>query len=489
MTNTTAPSAPEGVTGKLSNWITSNSYQSISADVTTRAKYLLLDGIACALVGCHLPWSETAARGITSMDPAGDCTVIGWGGKKLPPLSATLLNSTFIQGFELDDYHSVAPLHSNSLLIPPLFAAIQHFSPDTPVSGKDFLTALITGYEVGPRVGLALHGPDLLSRGWHSGAVQGPSASAAAISNLLHLTPAQTESALGTACTQAGGLMSAQFGSEVKRMQHGFPARNGLFAAVMAKENYKGIEQVYEVPYGGFLACFSQGANFEPKALPEELVKGLGEEWRTWGIRVKLHAAMAALHAPIDCVAKLQEEYPERFAEDKLDEIESIVPENAQAAYEHGGWTSDPNKPVTSLQAQMSIQYAVAAQLVDREVLMAQFSADRLNRESVRGLMAKVEPKHNTALDAQKDLGFQTVMTVNFTNGGKVTTTVKAPKGIEPACSNEDVVQKWRALVRDVLDDERMDRIEKLVLGLEDCDDVKALIQELEGEVPCAIEI
>jgi aconitate decarboxylase len=42
-------------------------------------------------------------------------------------------------------------------------------------------------------------------------------------------------------------------------MQHGFAARNGLFAALMAKEGYTGIQEVYEIPYGGFLSCFGQG--------------------------------------------------------------------------------------------------------------------------------------------------------------------------------------------------------------------------------------
>ena len=204
---------------------------------------------------------------------------------------------------------------------------------------------------------------------------------------------------------------------------------------------------------------------------------------------MKLHAAMAALHATIDCVEKLQKQHPERFAEGKLDQIESIVTEHAKAAYEHGGWIADPDKPITSLGAQMSIQYAAAAQLVDGEVLMAQFSADRLNRSAVREIMSKVKPTHNTEFDKTRETGFRTVMTVKFRNGEEVNTTVEVPKGVHPACSDDDIVHKWRGLVKDVLDEERRDRIEKLVLGLESCEDVKTLIKELEGEVPCAIKM
>jgi MmgE/PrpD N-terminal domain len=90
--------------------------------------------------------------------------------QKLSPLAATLLNSTFIQGFELDDYHSKAPLHSSSLLIPSLLAtaeleASSSASPKT-ISGAEFLGSYIVGLELGPRVGLALHGSDLLTCGW-----------------------------------------------------------------------------------------------------------------------------------------------------------------------------------------------------------------------------------------------------------------------------------------------------------------------------------
>lgn len=155
--------------------------------------------------------------------------------QKLGPLSAALLNSSFIQGFELDDWHTTAPLHSNSILLPALFAAASHLKnshPDSPpISGETFLLAYLVGLEVGPRVGLALYGSQILSRGWHSGAVFGPSASAAAASKMLGLSADLVEDALGMACTQACGLMSAQFESEVKRMQHGFAARNGLFGA------------------------------------------------------------------------------------------------------------------------------------------------------------------------------------------------------------------------------------------------------------------
>src|SRR5207247_8833132 len=129
-----------------------------------------------------------------------------WGRTTSAP-AATLRNSSFIQGFELADFHPLAPLHSTSLLVPALLAAAQ-IEPG--VDGAGFLTAAVAGFEVGPRVGLALHGSEMLSRGWHSGPVFGTHATAAAVGNLLGLDAAAMEDALGHAATQSGGLMAAQ---------------------------------------------------------------------------------------------------------------------------------------------------------------------------------------------------------------------------------------------------------------------------------------
>nr|POE72301.1 cis-aconitate decarboxylase [Quercus suber] len=486
-TGTSEASDPKGVTGRLVNWIHSTSLDNVPTESKKRAKYLMLDGLACALVAAQLPWSQTAVKGVLKMESPGRCTVIGHEDLRVGPLAAALINSTFIQGFELDDYHGNAPLHSNSLVIPALLAAVEQ--ENTAVSGADFLEAFIVGCEVGPRVGLALHGHDLLSRGWHSGAVQGPSASVSAVSKLLRLTPAQTEWALGIACTQAGGLMSAQFGSMAKRMQHGFGSRNGLFAAYMARENYTGIEQVYETSYGGFLSCFGQGANHDPATLPDELVGGLGSRWELEGIRVKLHAAMAVLHGTIDCIENLQRDHPDLFAADKLSEIDEITTEHASAAYEHGGWIAPEDKPLSSTGAQMSIPYAAAAQLLDGQVLMEQFGAAKLNRSEVRSLMAKVNPTHNKDFDASAQDKWKTVVTVKFKGGQSVSEYLDAPRGIDPPVTNEQIVDKWRRLVKGVVTEERRDAIEQFVLGLDDAKDVRELAKLLQGTVQCPIDV
>ena len=127
------------------------------------------------------------------------------------------------------------------------------------VSGARFLLGAILGYETGPRVGQALGGLEIISRGWHSGVVFGTLSAAASAGTLYGLDAAGFEDALGMAATQSCGLMSAQFESMVKRMQHGFASRNGLTAAALAASGYVGIKRVFEREYGGWLSVFGEG--------------------------------------------------------------------------------------------------------------------------------------------------------------------------------------------------------------------------------------
>ena len=78
-------------------------------------------------------------EGVTKLDDAGKAPLIGWGGRATSASSAAMLNSSFIQGFELDDYHPLAPLHSNCLVVPAMLAATSQVGR---VSGARFLLAL-----------------------------------------------------------------------------------------------------------------------------------------------------------------------------------------------------------------------------------------------------------------------------------------------------------------------------------------------------------
>src|ERR1700743_390286 len=290
---------PEGPTGQLATWVAELTLDDVPQIVVERAKHLLLDGIGCALVGAQLPWSRIATDAVLGLESAGDTVVIGTGRTTSGP-AAAVLNGTFVQGFELDDFHPLAPLHSCSLLIPALLSTA---AARTQVSaGAGVLLAGIPGFEVCARVGSTLHGPRMVDRGWHPGSVFGTDSAAMASGKLRGLPPAQLEDALGLAGTQSAGPMGAQFEAMSKRMHHGLAARNGFYAAGLAAAGYTGIKRVFEREYGGFLSVFGEGHNPDASLLTGQL----GRRWETTVIMIKSYAAMGGLHGAIDAARKLQ---------------------------------------------------------------------------------------------------------------------------------------------------------------------------------------
>ncbi|KAL3429634.1 hypothetical protein BDV09DRAFT_180068 [Aspergillus tetrazonus] len=462
-----------GVTRQFCSWVSSLTIHDVPEEIQKRAKYLILDGLGCAIVAAHLSWTEKATGIILDMEAEGSCPVWGYA-KRVGPLPAALLNSTQIQGFEIDDWHSLAPLHSNAIVLPALFAAAANAkAKGTVTSGESLLLSAIAGYETGPRVGLCLYGSHMLSRGWHSGVVFGHAQAAAAVGKLINLSADQIEDAIGIACTQACGLMSAQFSSDVKRMQHGFAARNGLFAALLAAGGYSGIKNIFEEPYGGFLTTFSQGSGKEPPFLEQELVKGLGETWQLGNIRVKPYAAMAGTHSSIDAMAALQKKYPDKMKD--LSKIKKITFEMSESAYKHGGWPAQ--RPLTATGAQMSCAYAAAVQLIDGQVLTEQFQDSLLNRDELWELIGKIECRQ---AEESGNVMSQRA-TVKFNDGTEVSKFVAAAKGVDPPLSNREIVDKFRTFTKALIPEERQRKIEETVLGLEGMEDISELENLLAG--------
>ena len=478
MTSKSARAAtdPNGPTGRLATWLADTKLADVPPSVRDHAKHLLLDGIACALVGAQLPVSRKGVEGVTALDNAGSGLLIGWGSRTTSAPSAAMLNSSFIQGFELDDYHPLAPLHSNSLVLPAMLAAAPHAGR---VSGARFLLGAILGYETGPRVGQALNGLEMLSRGWHSGVVFGTLSAAASAGTLYGLDAAGFEDALGIAATQSCGLMSAQFESMVKRMQHGFASRNGLTAAALAATGYVGIKRVFEREYGGWLSTFGEGHHPDPS----QIYAGLGTFWETDRIAVKPYAAMGLLHAAIDAALQLR-------AEDMVpaDQIERIDIDMPEAAYGHGGWQAV--RPLEPIGAQMNVAYAVAVALLDGDLLIDQFSEKRINSDDVWNLIDRTETHHEKAYDQlPADERLTTRVRLTLKDGSTRDKVVAHPRGTgDRVLTNADIVGKYRSLTSSVISTNRQTALEKTVLNLDALDDISELTALLTPTVRSALD-
>jgi 2-methylcitrate dehydratase PrpD len=468
-------STVSGVTVPLARWVDQLTLDEIPERVRARARHLLLDGVACGLVGAQLPWSRVATRAVLDLEGAGDAVLIGTGTTTSGP-AAVLLNSTFIQGFELDDFHPLAPLHSNALILPVLLASAQHLGG---ASGTAALTAAIAGFEVGPRVGLALHGAQMLSRGWHSGPVFGTHTAAMAAGKLRGLGADRLEDALGMAGTQSAGLMAAQYEAMSKRMQHGFAARNGYYAAGLAAGGYTGIKQVFDRPYGGYLAVFGEGHDPDPA----QVIAGLAEGWHTEIIMVKSYAAQGGLHGTIQAALELRTEHD--IDPNTISHIEIRV---GATVYHHGWW--QPQRPLTTVGAQMNLGYAAAVALLDGQVLPPQFTDERLDADDVWELLGKVEVKLDENIENAPVLErFATDLIITLDDGTVLEKRIVQPHGgpSDPV-TNDDIIAKYRSLVGPLMPAPRLDAIQQAVLGIDELTDIRELAELLADPVAGALD-
>jgi 2-methylcitrate dehydratase PrpD len=469
-----AATDPGGPTGMLAHWVAGLEFDDVPPPVVERAKYLLLDGIGCALIGAGLPWSRVATDAVLALEGDGDTVVVGTGRTSSAPASA-ILNGTFIQGFELDDFHPLAPLHSCSLLIPALLSTASVRS--APSTGADFLLAAIAGFEVGPRVGYTLHGTQMLDRGWHSGPVFGTHSAAMASGKLRGLPPSQLEDALGLAGTQSSGLMAAQYEAMSKRMHHGLAARNGFYAAGLAAAGYTGIKRVFEREYGGFLSVFGEG--HDPDA--SRLAGQLGERWETGLIMVKSYAAMGGLHGAIDGARRLRSS----IAPEDVSRVDITV---GETVHKHGWW--QPKRPLTPIGAQMNIGYATAAALLDGNVLPEQFTPQRLDSDDIWALIDATEVHLDESLTgAPITERFRTDVAVTTSDGTVHHARVDQPHGApSDPVTNDEIVVKFHALADRVTNRRRAEALVRAVIGLVDLDDVGDLVDLLAEPVAGALD-
>src|SRR5271154_331493 len=439
-------------TRKSAEFVSRRSYEQIPAAVRERIKLLILDSLGCAIYGAELKWCRILRGTLEGLDTTRTTSI--WGtAARLSSAHAALVNGTQVQGFELDDVHRTAVLHVGAVTLPALIAVAESHAK---LSGRDVLTAAVAGYEIGPRVGLCM-GQEHIGQGWHSGATVGVFSAAAGAARALSLSADATVHALGIAGTQSSGLMAAQYGAMVKRMHAGRAAQSGLYAALLAKDGFTGIVDVFEAPYGGFCTTFSRSPD---RFDLTQLSAGLGERFETMRISLKFYSCVASNHTALDALTDIRKRRP--FA---LAEIERIVVHASRVTVDHAGW---PYRPEGLTAAQLNLPFCAATLLIADDVFVDAFTPDCVGDPARMALARKVEVRHDPAITALGAAHRHKVrVEVHFHDGSVERETREAPHGSEDRfASPDDIVEKFRKLTRGVLADKQQDALIEAVMRI-----------------------
>jgi 2-methylcitrate dehydratase PrpD len=446
---------------RLAGFVAETSGETLPAAVVHKAKRHILDTLGVSLGGATAVEARSV-RALMSLGSKGE--IRAWGtSQSFNARDAAFVNGVAAHALELDDAGGCD--HSGAVVLPAAFAALA--CTDRAVSGREFLTAVVLGYDVGRRVLEACGGYSPHNNyGWHSTMTCGAFGAAAASARLLGLDAIQTAAALGHAGSFSGGLWGfIHDASQTKRMHTGRAAEGGLLAALLARQGVSGPTQIFEDVWGGFFNAFARETQ-----QPEALLADIGVVWKLMRCSIKPHAACRSTHAAIDATLELLQG---RAAD--LDKLTGVhVSLSAFVNQMCGG--RDLN---TLASAQMSLPYAIATALVNGQAGIGAYLDAQRHDPRIAAAMRRITLEIDPAMS---DLD-EPVITLAMSDTEPRSRRVDIPLG-DPRnpVSDAALVAKFRALAGMTIPEASVDALETALLDLDTLADVRTLTQWLGGD-------
>ena len=359
---------------QLADYAVGLKYEDIPAEVVERAKDCVIDTVAACVFGADLPWTRTVIGYAERNSAPGHCSVLGMPIKVRAPF-ACLTNGASAHAFELDALcEPSVGIHPSAALAVPALAVSQGRRKN----GKDFITAVVAGYELLYRIGdSAKHSIEKV--GFHSPGVVGVYGTAAVVGKLFESTSAQMANAFGIAGSMSSGLMEfSRSGGMVKRLHLGRAAEGGFMAAILARDGYTGPGEVFEGKFG-FLNVYCRDAD------ASRLTRELGKTWHVMKTKIKRYACHSTAQVPVTLALDLKAKHGisgEDVARISIAANEKTVTQHAI------------NEPRDMTMMQYSVPFSVALALHLDPTDPRVFSEASLNDSRIRALAktAEVQP-------------------------------------------------------------------------------------------------
>jgi 2-methylcitrate dehydratase PrpD len=332
---------------RMAHGVAACSWESLHHEVVIKAKLCIYDLLSSALASGELPWSRQAAA-VARRNSGGVANGAGIIGTSdvVAVQDAAFANGVIGHGLVRDDMHVGSVSHLGTVLVPALLA----LAATKKVSGRDFLTALVAGYEVGGKLGRMILDVDV-SKVFRPTGITGPAAAAAAGARLLGLTPGETATAIALGANAAAGYneWAATGGSEMF-FHAGLAARSAVTAVQLAAEGAYASRTAIDGE-AGILAAFR-------KSLQPTVPELFADEAEIMAVFFKPVPACNFAQSPAQAALAIAKRKKLRAAD-----IERVTVHVTRAAALYPGCNvSGPFEHI--LQAKMSIHYNVAAALL-----------------------------------------------------------------------------------------------------------------------------
>jgi len=356
-----------GVTRALARYVVEARYADVPSAVRKEAQRTLLNWMGCAVGGSRHETLDAAIAALSPFSGPAQASVLGRR-VRMDVLHAALMNGISSHVFDFDDTHLKTVIHPAG----PVVSGLLALSEFRPMSGADFLHAMILGVEVECRIGNAVY-PAHYDRGWHITGTAGVFGAAAACGKALGLTEQQMVWAFGLAATQPVGLRE-MFGSMTKSFHPGRAAQNGLTAALLAARNFTSTEVGLEGK-SGWANVLSTTRNYS------EITGHLGMSYEIALNTYKPFACGIVIHPAIDACIQLRNQHTLTAADiERIDlRVHPLVLE-----------LTGKKTPQTGLESKFSVYFAAALAVVRGSAGMRDFSDENARDPVIVALRDRV---------------------------------------------------------------------------------------------------
>src|SRR5919108_2494436 len=359
-----------GLTEALAQFIHDKTLQDFPPEALDRAKKALADTFAVILAGAASGVAPPLMRYVEQASDGGASPILG-SGRTASPEMAALVNGTFGHALDFDDVLSIMPAHPSAVILPALIADLRAGT----LSGRALIEAYVIGVEVGGKIGLAIT-VGHYHRGFHGTGTLAIFSALGALAKRYRLDVPTTRTAFGIACSLASGLQRNS-GTMTKPLHAGWASRNALAAAHLARSGFTAAPDVLEAPAGFFAAYGVE------ESRPETAVKQLGNPWviADPGLALKQFPCCYASHRGMDGVLQLRHRLGLNAT--NLARLECRMPPGGMRVLIYP-------QPKTGLEGKFSLQYALAAGVLDGQYTLWSFTDEAVNRVPIRDLLARV---------------------------------------------------------------------------------------------------
>jgi 2-methylcitrate dehydratase PrpD len=444
---------------------TGGDYAILPPSAVVAVRQEVLDSLATALGGREQRGIPALVDMAKEFGGAEQGTVIGHG-FRCPAPNAAQVNGTMIHALDYDDGHPVAQVHIGCVTVSTAFAIAERMGG---ISGSKFVKAIALGADFLARLGLASrpHG-SLIKSGWHPTPSFGYLGSAAIAGMLLGFDAETLTNAIGIAYHQAAGNSQAvNDGALTKRMGPGLAARGGVTAALMAERGITGARNILEGEFGFFNVYHAGDYDIDI------LTKDLGRSFEVVNLGDKPYPCCGFSHGFIDAALSLRKQHdirPER--------IESVHAWCGLTSYEISQPPEVKTAPRNPVDAQFSLQWAVATALLKGRVTIGDFTPDGITDPERLALAPKITAEHDPAMDTH-GVG-PSRLRITLDDGTEYEEYVPHCLGsAENPMRYEGVVRKFRECAAGYLSEAQTDEVIELVTRLESLADVTEVIRRV----------